>query len=97
MHVVGVVIETVLYVFIGLLFVRLIASFVQMFARSWAPTGILLVLLEIVFSITDPPLKAMRRIVPPIRLGNASFDLAFTLVFVVAVVLRVMNASLLLS
>jgi YggT family protein len=96
LHVVGVVIETVLYVFIGLMFARMIASFVQMFARSWAPTGILLILLEVIYSITDPPYRAMRRVVPPIRIGNASFDLAFTLLFLLAVVLRAINASVLL-
>lgn len=96
MHVLGAVIETVLFIFISLMFVRLVVSFVQNFARSWSPSGVLLVLLEIVYSITDPPIRALRRVVPPLRLGSVSIDLAFLLVFIIVGVLRNINAAVLL-
>ena len=55
-----------------------------MFARSWRPHGIVLVLLEMIYTVTDPPLKALRRVIPPLRLGSISLDLSF-LVLIIAV------------
>ena len=37
-------------------------------------------LLEVVYSITDPPIKALRRVIPPLRLGNVALDLSFLIV-----------------
>ncbi|MEP6814152.1 MAG: YggT family protein, partial [Marmoricola sp.] len=76
MHVVGSVIELVLWLFILVLIARFIMDWVQMFARSWTPRGPALVLLEIVYSVTDPPIKAVRRILPPIRIGGMGLDLS---------------------
>ena len=73
----------VLYAFLALLFVRLIVSWVMAFARDWRPTGLVAAVLEIAFSATDPPLRALRRVLPPLRLGSISVDLAFIVVFIV--------------
>jgi YggT family protein len=81
---VGDVLETVLWLFFVLLIGRLVLDYVQMFARSWRPTGVLLVVAEAVYTITDPPLKALRRLIPPLRLGSITLDLSF-LVLVVLV------------
>ena len=63
----------------------------QVFARSWSPAGPLLVLLEIVYSITDPPIKALRRVIPPLRLGSVALDLSFLIVLIAAYLLLVLN------
>jgi YggT family protein len=74
----------VLLVFFILLIARLVFDYVMMFARSWRPSGVAAVGLEVVYSVTDPPLKALRRVIPPLRLGNFSIDLGFMiLLFVV--------------
>ena len=67
-----------------LLIARLVLDYIQMFARSWRPTGVLLVVAEVIYTITDPPLKALRRVIPPLRLGSITLDLSF-LVLVVLV------------
>ena len=87
MHVVGQVIHGLLWFFIALLWVRFVVDWVQVFARSWTPSGPLLVILEIVYSITDPPIKALRRVIPPLRLGSIALDLSFLIVLVGAYVL----------
>jgi YggT family protein len=76
-----------LYIFVGLMFVRLIVGWTMVFARSWRPTGIVAAVLEIAFTVTDPPLRALRRVLPPLRLGSVAIDLAFIVVFIVAYVL----------
>jgi YggT family protein len=79
-----------LLLFFILLIARLVFEYVMMFARSWRPSGVVAVGLEVVYSVTDPPLKALRRLIPPLRLGNFSIDLGFmVLLFVVLILLRV--------
>jgi YggT family protein len=77
----------VLYVFVGLLLLRLIIDYVMMFARSFRPSGVLAAVLEVAYSVTDPPLRALRRVIPPLRLGNVSLDLSFIVLFISAYVL----------
>ena len=85
-----------LNVFLALMLIRLVVDWVQVFARSWSPKGPLLVLLEIVYSVTDPPIKALRRVIPPLRLGSVSLDLSFLIVIVVAYVLLRVNRAVFL-
>ena len=94
--IVGQVIHIVLWVFIALLWIRFVFDWVQVFARNWSPGGPLLVLLEGVYSATDPPIRALRRVVPPLRLGSVSLDLSFLIVLVGAYLLMQLNAALLL-
>ncbi len=81
---VGQVLIVALWLFFVLLIARLVIDYIQMFARSWRPTGVLLVVAEVIYTITDPPLKALRRLIPPLRLGSITLDLSF-LVLVVLV------------
>ena len=81
------VVYLVLWLFLGLLFIRFIVDWVQVFARSWTPTGPVLVLLEVVYSITDPPIVFFRRFIPPLRLGNVALDLSFMIVLIISYLL----------
>jgi YggT family protein len=83
---VGLILLFVLRIFFILLIARLVLDYVQMFARSWQPRGVMLVIAEVVYSVTDPPLRALRRVIPPLRLGGISLDLSF-LVLSIAVVM----------
>jgi YggT family protein len=86
------VVYLVLWLFFVALLIRLVFDFVQMFARSWEPRGIVLLLLEVIYSLTDPPLKALRRVIPPLRLGSVSLDLSFlVLIITVQIALSVVN------
>ena len=96
MHAVGVVVEIVLWSFIALLWIRFVVDWVQIFARSWTPRGVLLVLLEVVYSVTDPPIKALRKVIPPLRIGSISLDLSFLIVMIAAYVLLQVNRATLL-
>ncbi len=84
MYVFGLVLWYVLFIFIALLWVRFIVDWVQVFARQWQPRGPLLVALEGVYSATDPPIVALRRVIPPLRIGSVALDLSFLLVMVAA-------------
>ena len=83
MSVVATVAIYLLYAFLGLMLVRLIVDWTMVFARNWRPSGAVAALLEIAYSVTDPPLRALRRVLPPLRLGSFALDLAFIVVIVV--------------
>lgn len=88
------IINFVLFVFLLLLIGRLIFDWVQYFARDWRPTGIVLVLAEAIYTVTDPPLRLVRRVIPPLRLGTIQLDLAFMLLFFLVVIARSVIGSL---
>ena len=71
-----------------LLFARLIIGWIQVFARDWRPSGPLVVVLEVVYSATDPPLNLLRRVIPPLTLGSIRLDLGFMILFVLCLVLQ---------
>lgn len=73
-----------LWFFVGLLFIRLIFDWVMMFARSWRPSGLMAATLELAYSATDPPLRALRRVLPPLRLGSFAVDVAYILLFIIS-------------
>jgi len=64
-----------------------VLDYVQMFARSWRPSGVILVLAEVIYTITDPPLKALRRVIPPLRIGGIALDLSFLVVIILVQIL----------
>lgn len=83
-------IGALLWLYGAILFVRAILSWVVLLG-NYRPSGALAVLFEFVYSVTDPPLRALHRVVPDIRIGNAAVDLSFLVliigVFIVAGVL----------
>jgi len=71
------VLHFVVYLFFIALICRLVLDWVQVLAREWRPRGPILLLAEAVYSVTDPPLKFLRRLIPPLSLGGIRLDLAF--------------------
>lgn len=64
------------------LFARIIIDYVRMFARNWRPNSFLIAVFEFIYAITDPPMKFIRRFVPPLRLGGVAIDLAFIVLLI---------------
>jgi YggT family protein len=94
---IGAIIGFILFLYIGLLLARLVVDWVQAFARSWTPHGVLLVILEVVYTLTDPPINFVRRFVPPLRIGGIALDMAFLIVLVFVYVLQALNRAIFLS
>ena len=78
---IGTLLADVLQLFLFALLARLILDYVRMFARNWRPKGIGLMLVELVYSITDKPMRLVGRYIPPLRLGAVSLDLSFIVLF----------------
>lgn len=82
----GVVFALWLYTLV--LLARVVLDWIRVFARDWRPRGILLVVANLAYSLTDPPLQWLRRFIPPLRIGNIALDMGFLVLFFGIVVLQ---------
>jgi len=82
MSAVGQILASALWIYWIILIGRLVLDLVQVFARSWTPRGPLLLIAEFIYTLTDPPLNLLRRVIPPLRLGSVQFDLAFLILLI---------------
>jgi YggT family protein len=78
---IGTLLADILQLFLFALLARLILDYVRMFARNWRPKGFGLLLVELVYGITDKPMRFVGRFIPPLRLGAVSLDLSFIVLF----------------
>ena len=93
--VVGLSIAWVLQIYLIVLIARIVVDYVFMFARDWRPSGIVLVIVEAIYTVTDPPIRLLSRIIPSIRVGQ--FDFQITVVFLLLFVLiRILTSLALL-
>ena len=81
LQVVRQVLSLVVLLFLIFLLVRAVLDWVQFFAHDWRPRGAVLVVAEAVYTVTDPPLKLLRRLIPPLRLGTVSLDVGYMVLF----------------
>ena len=83
----------VVYLFFAALICRLVLDWVQVLSKDWRPRGPVLVVAEGVYTATDPPLKFLRRLIPPLSLGTIRLDLAFlVLMLAVSLTLRLLQS-----
>jgi YggT family protein len=88
------VIQFVLLSFLVVLIFRLVMDYVFQFARSWQPGKPMVVLLEATYTVSDPPLKLLRRFIPPLRLGGVALDLSFFVLMIIVYILISVVGSL---
>ncbi|WP_319433403.1 YggT family protein [Mycobacterium sp. RTGN5] len=74
----------VLFVFWLLLIARVVVEFIRSFSRDWHPRGFTVVVLELIMTVTDPPVKLLRRLIPPLTIGSVRFDLSIMVLLLVA-------------
>ena len=92
MTVVGRTISGILTIYLLILIARIVVDYVMLFARDWRPRGVVLVIVEVIYTLTDPPLKLLKRFIPPLRLGGISLDLAFLVLFILVSLLIQISA-----
>ena len=93
MQIVGELVAFVLWACVLVLIARFVIDWVQVLARSWHPRGFVLILCEFVYTLTDPPLRALRSVIPPLRLGAVALDLSPMLLLIALFVLQRINTA----
>jgi YggT family protein len=81
--VVQLVLYYLLFFFWLLLTGRIVVELVRAFAREWRPAGGVAVTVETIYTVTDPPVKLLRRIIPTVRIGNVGLDLSIMVLLLV--------------
>jgi YggT family protein len=88
------VLAFVVFLYLVVLIGRVVFDWIRIFARDWRPRGPVLLVAEPVYTLTEPPLRALRRVIPPLRLGAASVDLSFMVLFFGVIILQAVLNSL---
>ena len=84
-------------IFWYLLLARIVVEMIASFSRGWSPRGFVAVALEWLFTITDPPVKALRKVIKPVRLGQVSLDLSVLVLFVIIIVIQMILRYLMIT
>ncbi|WP_282922661.1 YggT family protein [Mobiluncus massiliensis] len=79
---IGLVIYYVINVYVFILVLRVVLDWVQILARDWRPRGIILVLANLIYALTDPPVRFFGRLIPPLRIGGLALDMGFLVLFI---------------
>ena len=90
----GEIIATILWLYFLVLLARFVIDLVQLLSPEWRPKGVILVVAEVVYTLTDPPLKFLRRIIPPLKIGSVALDLSFLVLILGIQILIAVSLSL---
>jgi YggT family protein len=82
------VVNYILYAYIILILARLVAEMTRSFAPAWRPAGFTAIGVELVYLATDPPLKLLRRLIPPLQLGPVRLDVSILILLLAILGLR---------
>lgn len=88
------VIGYALWIYIVLILARIVIEWTRQFARKWRPVGAAAIGLELVYVATDPPIRLLRRLVPPLQLGTVSLDLSVIILLIALIIVRVVALGL---
>ena len=97
MNVLGIlasILNALLLLYVLFLLIRLILDWMPLLNREWRPRGPGLIAAEVVYTVTDPPIKFFRRFIPPLRVGAIAIDFAFALTMLICFVLLGVTGSL---
>jgi YggT family protein len=83
-----------LLIYLLIMWARFIIDIIQVINRQWRPRGFLLVLSEVTYLLTDPPIRFVRRLIPPIRAGGMALDFAWSIVMLVVIILIILVGSI---
>jgi YggT family protein len=76
-----------LYIFFIAMWVRFVFDWIRVFSRNFRPKGVFLLLAEAAYSVTDKPLRAVRKVVPPLRFGGGAIDLGWSLLMIATLIM----------
>ena len=87
------ILSWIVYLYMLVLLTRVVIDWVRLFARTWQPHGVVLVIANVVYALTDPPLRLLSRFIPPLRLGPVAIDVGFIVLFIaISLVMTLLQA-----
>ncbi len=92
--IVGLVLYFALLLYFFIMWARFILDLVQSVSRGWRPRGAVLVVAEVSYTVTDPPIRFFRRIIPPLRIGPVALDFGWSITMLLVLVGMYIASSL---
>ncbi|MBR6434081.1 MAG: YggT family protein [Aeriscardovia sp.] len=77
------VIRWLIDVYLAILVVRMVIDWILVLARRWSPRGLMSDVIRIVYELTEPPLRWLRRWIPSVPLGPVRLDVSFLVLYFV--------------
>jgi YggT family protein len=84
------VLRFVVFLYFLVLIGRVVFDWIRIFAREWRPRGLALLVAEPIYTLTEPPLRALRKVIPALRVGGMSIDLSFMVLFFIVYLLLIL-------
>ena len=84
------VLRFVVFLYFLVLIGRVVFDWIRIFAREWRPRGAVLLVAEPVYTLTEPPLRALRKVIPSLRVGGLSLDLSCMVLFFIVYLLLIL-------
>ena len=97
MTLIGTLLYVIIRMFVLLLIARLVIEMIQSFSRNFQPPRWFIYIAEPIFMITDPPVKALRRLIPPMRMGGVALDISVIVLFFIMMILQIVVQVVFLS
>lgn len=97
MTLIGTLLYVIIRIFVLLLIARLVIEMIQSFSRNFQPPRWFIYIAEPIFMITDPPVKALRRLIPPMRMGGVALDISVIVLFFIMMILQIVVQVVFLS
>ena len=85
-YLIDICIETYLLI----LFVRMILDWVLVLSPRWYPRGFLASLIRVIYALTEPPLRWLRRYIPPLPMGRIQLDVSFMVLYAALIIIQVL-------
>lgn len=70
-----------------ILLARIVIEMIQSFSRQFNPPRWFMMVAEVLFVVTDPPVKALRKVIPPLQLGGIALDVSIIVLFLLLSIL----------
>lgn len=86
---IGIILYVILRIFVLLLIARLVIEMIESFSRNFQPPRWFIFIAEPIFQITDPPVKALRKLIPPVRMGGVALDISVIVLFFIVMILQI--------
>lgn len=97
MSLVGVIFYVLIHLYTLILIFRLITEMIASFSREFRPASWFAVIAEVAFRLTDPPVKLLRRVIPPVRTGQISLDVSVIVLFFILIIVQALIGSLMID
>ena len=93
----------ILYALVGLysllVIVRIIVEMVEAFSKQFDPPHWFIMVAEPIFRMTDPPVNALRKLIPPLRLGGSGvgLDVSVIVLFFILMLIQMLIGAVLIN